>query len=54
MNTKTTSKKLSKALSSQLVSNADKLKKQQEYYSRLIKTGTAKKQTYNLKPLSAI
>lgn len=54
MNTETTSNKLSKVLSNQPVSNADKLKKQQEYYNRLIKTGTAKKQTYSLKPLSAI
>ncbi len=54
MNTETTSKKLSKVLSNQPVSNTDKLKKQQEYYNRLIKIGTAKKQTYSLKPLSAI
>ncbi|MBV1898345.1 MAG: hypothetical protein KUG63_03110 [Cycloclasticus sp.] len=36
------------------ISDLEKLKKQQSYYQRLIKNGTARKQVYNLKPVSAI
>lgn len=46
--------RLQDALSSKPIKNKEKLKKQQEYYRRLSKSGVAKKQTYNLKPLSAI
>lgn len=51
---KSTSNDLEKMLVHRLINDAEKLKKQQEYYKRLIKSGTAKKQTYNLKPISAI
>lgn len=54
MNNATTTEKLSKVLAGEHVSDKQKLKKQQEYYQRLVKTGTAKKQTYNLKSVSAI
>jgi predicted ATP-grasp superfamily ATP-dependent carboligase len=50
----TTTSKLKNILDSQPVKNADKLKKQQEYYKKLTETGIAKKQTYKLKPISAI
>jgi len=49
-----TSEKLTKVLSNKPVNNIEKLKKQQDYYKRLVETGTAKKQTYTLKPISAI
>lgn len=49
-----TAKKLTKVLTNKPVNNIEKLKRQQEYYKRLVETGTAKKQTYNLKPISAI
>ncbi len=49
-----TSKKLEGLLASSPVKNEKKLKQQQEYYKRLTKNGTAQKQTYNLKPVSAI
>ncbi len=51
---KNPSAKLSKLLKEPKVKDAEKLKKQQDYYRRLSETGTAKKQTYNLKPISAI
>ncbi len=54
MNNVTTTEKLSELLAKQNVSDKNKLQKQQEYYQRLIKSGTAKKQTYNLKSVSAI
>ena len=34
--------------------NSSKVAAQQEYYNRLTKTGIAKKQTYNLRAVSAI
>ena len=49
-----TTDKLPELLAKQHVSDKKKLQKQQEYYQRLIKSGTAKKQTYNLKSVSAI
>lgn len=49
-----TSEKLAKVLINKPINNIEKLKKQQEYYKRLVETGTAKKQTYSLKPISAI
>lgn len=50
----TTTSNLKNILDNQPVKNYKKLKKQQEYYKRLTEMGIAKKQTYNLKPLSAI
>ena len=41
-------------LSSSLVRDNEKLKRQQEYYLRLKKEGVAKQQSYSLKPISAI
>ena len=32
----------------------EKLKSQQEYYKRLLDKGIAKKQSYNLKPISVL
>ena len=49
-----TAKKLTKVLTDKPVNNIEKLKRQQEYYKRLVETGTAKKQTYNLKPRTEI
>jgi predicted ATP-grasp superfamily ATP-dependent carboligase len=46
--------KLQGVISSKPIKNKEKLEKQQKYYRRLSKSGVAKKQTYNLKPLSAI
>lgn len=34
--------------------DGEKLKKQQKYYQRLSNKGITQKQTYNLKPISAI
>jgi hypothetical protein len=51
---KSTSNDLEKMLQNKPVNDAEKLQKQQEYYKRLVKTGTAIKQTYSLKPISAI
>ena len=45
---------LKKAISETQAKNESKLKKQQEYYHRLAKQGIAKKETYSLKPVSAI
>lgn len=42
------SEKVSKALSRNKLKDKDKLKKQQEYYQRLVKSGVAKKQTYDI------
>lgn len=38
----------------QVAHDPEKLKSQQEYYKRLIDKGIAKKQSYNLKPISAL
>ena len=46
--------KLNETLSKVVVKDKKKLKKQQEYYQKLSKKGVARKQTYSLKPLSAI
>lgn len=51
---KTASGKLEKTIANNSLKNKEKFRKQQEYYQRLSKSGVAKKQTYNLKPLSAI
>ncbi|MCK5717464.1 MAG: hypothetical protein KAH77_08245 [Thiomargarita sp.] len=51
---KTTTSQVKNVLDKKPVKNAEKLKKQQEYYKRLTQTGIAKKQTYQLKPISAI
>jgi|SaaInlStandDraft_3_1057020.scaffolds.fasta_scaffold74673_2 hypothetical protein len=51
---KAISNDLEKILANKPVNNAEKLQKQQEYYKRLIETGTAKKQTYSLRSISAI
>ncbi len=48
------SEELIKVISNQPIKDAGKLKHQQAYYNRLKKSGTAKQQTYNLKPVSAI
>jgi len=50
----TTSEALKKILETATINDMEKLKKQQDYYKRLTQNGTAKKQTYNLKPVSAI
>ncbi len=47
-------KKLEKILVAKPVKDRNKLQAQQEYYQRLKNSGIAKKQTYSLKPLSAI
>lgn len=51
---KNTTEKVKKMLSSAQMHNAEKLKKQQDYYKRLTSNGVAKKQSYNVKPISAI
>lgn len=51
---KSASNELEKMLENKPVNNAKKLQQQQEYYKRLVEAGTAKKQTYSLKPISAI
>lgn len=48
------STEISKLLKEPQVKDPEKLKKQQDYYRRLSETGTAKKQTYNLRPISTI
>ena len=50
----TTTSQLKDILYNKPVRDHKKLKKQQEYYKRLTEMGIAKKQTYNLKPISAI
>ncbi len=50
----TIGKKLRETLSKSVVKDQEKLKKQQEYYKELSSKGVAQKQTYSLKPLSAI
>lgn len=50
----TTTKQLIKIINNKPVNNEFKLVSQQKYYERLQKIGVAKKQTYNLKPISAI
>jgi len=49
-----TSDKLKKVLDSVPVRDKKKLELQQKYYKRLSYDGIAKKQTYNLKPMSAV
>ncbi len=50
----TTSETLKKILETAPINDQEKLKKQQDYYKRLVQNGTAQKQTYNLKSVSAI
>ena len=54
MNETTIGKKLSETLSKVVIKDQEKLKKQREYYQKLSNNGVARKQTYSLKPLSAI
>ncbi len=49
-----THSKLDKLLKSYPIQDPQKLKKQQDYYRRLSEAGIARKQTYNLKPISVI
>lgn len=49
-----TTETLKKILETAPTNDMEKLKKQQKYYKRLTQNGTAQKQTYNLKPVSAI
>ncbi len=49
-----TDERVDAVLKSMPVKDADKLKKQQNYYERLSKKGIAQKETYNLKPISCI
>ncbi|MEW7987866.1 MAG: hypothetical protein AB2799_18935 [Candidatus Thiodiazotropha sp.] len=50
----TVSEKVDKAISRNKLKDKDKLKKQQEYYQRLVRSGVAKKQAYDIKPFSVI
>lgn len=43
-----------KIIENTVVKDPRKLQKQQDYYNKLSIKGIAKKQTYNLKPVSAI
>lgn len=54
MKTKAIDDKLNAALSTGIVKDREKLQKQQKYYEKLTKKGVIRKQTYSLKPLSAI
>ena len=51
--TEKTTKRLEETLTKP-APNPEKLKKQQEYYSRLKKDGVTKKQAYSLKSVAAI
>lgn len=51
---KNTGEKIKDILKGRQVKDQEKLHKQQKYYERLTKKGIAKKQTYNLKAISAI
>ena len=51
---KTTEDKLKKVLSTTIVRDLTKLKKQQKYYTQLKKKGIAQKQSYNVRAIAAI
>lgn len=51
---KSISQQLEKIVLSNSIKDKNNLIKQQKYYERLKKEGIARKQTYNLKPVSAI
>lgn len=56
MKAKSIDEKLNSALiaGGGVVKDSERLQKQQKYYEKLTKKGVIRKQTYSLKPLSAI
>ena len=46
--------KVTKSLLENKAKNQTRLKKQQEYYNKMVKKGLAKKREYNLKTLAVI